>query len=181
MTAGPAQKILFTKTQIQQRIMELASEIATEYQGKSLLIVGVLKGSYILMADLTRALFEQGMTDVIVDFITISTYGSSTQYPKSPQILSDVATDVKGKNILLVEDIYDTGHTLHFVQQILLERNPASLKTLVLLSKPARRKIEVKVDYIGFKLQESPWVEGYGLDSNGKGRNRPEIVEKTIL
>lgn len=171
-------KLLYTKEQIQARVKELAAELARDYEGKNPLMVGILKGSFILMADLVRELYEQGLKDVEVDFITISSYGKSTTSSGTPRILSDVSKDIAKRDVILVDDIFDTGRTLHFVQEVLKERNPASLKTLALLSKPKRRVIDVPVEYIGFELHGTPWVEGYGLDGGEFGRGRPSIAEK---
>ena len=171
-------KLLYTKEQIQTRVKELAQQLATEYHGKNPLIVGVLKGSFILLADLVRELYQQGLKDIEVDFLTISSYGTSTTSSGTPHILSDVSKDIAGRDVILVDDIFDTGHTLHFVQKVLKERNPSSLKTLVLLSKSARRVVQVPVEYIGFEIEGTPWVEGYGLDGGEFGRGRPDIAEK---
>lgn len=171
-------KILFTKEQIQKRVGELAAQIARDYDGKPLILVSVLKGSFIFASDLLRAMYEQGKSDVIIDFLTVASYGVRTQSSKAPRIVCDLTIDIQEKHVLLIDDIFDTGHTLKFVQEHLLQKQPASLKTLVLLEKPARREVEVKIDYVGFTLEGSPWVEGYGLDSAELGRGRPDIVVK---
>lgn len=172
------EKVLYSEEQIRKRVRELAAQIAKDYQEKPLVIIGVLKGSFMLVADLLRALYEKGLSDVTVDFMTVASYGSSTESSRSPRITHDSTIAITDKNVLLVDDIFDTGHTLKFTQDTLLAKRPTSLKTLVLLTKPSRKEVEVSVDYIGFELQGSPWVEGYGLDSSEFGRGRPEIVEK---
>lgn len=170
---------LYTKTQIETRIEELAKEITEDYHGKSVLLVSILKSSFVLTADIIRSLYEKGMTSVDVDFLQISSYGTAKQSSGKPQITADLTTDVAGKHVLVVEDIIDTGHTLKFVREYLQEKNPASLKLLAFLDKKAAREIEVSVDYVGFTLKGTPWVEGYGMDGGEFGRGRPDIAEKT--
>lgn len=169
---------LFTKQQIQTRIQELAEEITHDYQGKAVVLISILKSSFVLTADLIRALYETGMTTVDVDFLQISSYGNAQESSRNPKITADITTDITNKHVLVVEDIIDTGHTLHFVREYLREKQPASLKLLAFLDKKQAREREVPVDYIGFTLQGTPWVEGYGMDGGEYGRGRPDIAQK---
>jgi hypoxanthine phosphoribosyltransferase len=125
-----------------------------------------------------RALYDAGMITVDVDFLQISSYGTSRESSGDPQIIAPLTTSIKDKHVLVVEDIIDTGHTLKFVREYLQKQSPASLKLLAFLDKKAARQIEVFVDYVGFTLEGTPWVEGYGMDGGEFGRGRPEIAEK---
>ena len=178
--AGDATHILFTEQQIQQKVQELAREMSKEYRGKKPVLIGILKGSVVIMADLLRALYKEGITDIEIDFMTVSSYGKAKEYSGTSTILSDVAKDIQGRDIIIVEDIIDTGHTLKFIKKYLLEKNPASLKIVAFLDKKAKREVDVDVDYTGFTLSGTPWVEGYGLDGGEYGRGRPDIAEKVI-
>lgn len=171
-------KILYTEEQIQERLQELARQIASDYKGKNPILVGILNGSYITMADLTRALYKEGLTDLEVDFLSVSSYGAGTQYSGSSTVISDMRKDISGRDVLIVEDIIDTGHTLKFIRDYLTQKNPSSLKIFTMLDKKEKREAEVLVDYIGFTLQGKPWVEGYGLDGGEYGRGRSDIAEK---
>jgi hypoxanthine phosphoribosyltransferase len=167
-------KTLVSQTQIQARIKQLAKDLAAEYRGKNVILVGVLKGAFMFLSDLTRALYQAGLTDAEVDFLGISSYGKDTESSKNPRITHDLTTDIRHRHVLLVEDIVDTGYSLDALTRLLAERNPTSLKSVVLLSKQSRRQVKVAVDYIGFKVEG--WVEGYGLDTAEKHRGRPEVV-----
>lgn len=169
---------LYTKEQIETRIRELAEEITNDYKGESVVLVSILKSAFVLTGDLLRALYEKGMTTVDVDFLQISSYGTAKESSKDPKVTADLTTDIKGKHILIVEDIIDTGYTLKFVKQLLGNRKPASLKLLAFLDKKEKREVEVAVDYVGFTLDGTPWVEGYGMDGGEFGRGRPNIAEK---
>ncbi|MBI3485463.1 hypoxanthine phosphoribosyltransferase [Candidatus Daviesbacteria bacterium] len=171
------EEVLISRQQIKDKIFELAKQIKLDYQDKKLFLVGILDGSYILMADLSRMLFEQGFSNFEINFIGVSSYANSRESSKNPKITKDLNLDILDKHVLLVEDIVDTGWSLDFVQRLLNERKPASLKTLVLLSKPDRREVKVKLDYLGFEI-ENKWVEGYGLDTAGLGRGNPDVIQK---
>lgn len=166
---------LISEQQVAARLEELAAEIAEKYQGKRLLLVGVLKGAYVVMADLSRVLFRAGLTDVEIDFVQISSYGADTESSRNPRLLKDCDTDVFGRHVLFVEDIVDTGYSLAALHAIFSARGAASLETFALLSKPNRREIEVPVEYIGFEVGD--WVEGLGLDTDQQGRANPDIVK----
>jgi hypoxanthine phosphoribosyltransferase len=167
-------KILIPQEKLQIRIQELAAQISQDYHGHNLLLIGILKGAFMFMTDLSKALWGYGLTDFETDFLSISSYHGSTESSRNPRIDFDTRINVQGRHILIVEDIIDTGHSLASLQGLLAQRQPASLKTIVLLSKNSRREIEVPIDYIGFEVEG--WVEGYGLDSDEKGRGRPEII-----
>lgn len=161
---------LYSVEQIQKRVRELAGEISLEYRGRELLVVGILRGAFMFLSDLVRAI----RIPLTVDFIICSSYikNSTTGQVK---VECDLKSDIKGKNVLLVEDIADTGITLNFLREGLLQREPASLKICALLDKEERRITEVPIDFIGFKIPNK-FVVGYGLDYEGKYRNLPYIA-----
>lgn len=167
-------EILLSEEQIKTRIDELAEEISRKYMGKRLLLIGVLNGAYVIMADLSRALFCAGLTDIEIDFAQISSYGEQTESSHNPRLLKDCSLDIFGRHILIVEDIVDTGYSLAALHAIFVARGAVSTETFALLSKPLRREVEVKVEYIGFEVDG--WVEGLGLDTNQQGRANPDIV-----
>ncbi len=171
-------KILYSREEIKRKVASLADQISKDYKNKKVILVGILDGSFIFMADLARALFDAGLTDFEVNFIGISSYSENRESSKNPQITKDLRVDISNRHVLIVEDIVDTGYSLDFLNRLLKERNPASLKTLLLLSKLARREVDVKLDYVGFEIKENKWVEGYGLDSGFLGRGNPDIIEK---
>ena len=162
--------VLLDSGTIQQRVRELGAQITRDYRDKSPHLVGILKGATIFHADLVRAI---DLT-VSFDFIAVSSYGSSVQSSGEVRILKDLDESLEGKDVLLVEDILDTGLTVHYLLQNLQSRNPKSLGVVALLSKPSRRRIEVKADYIGFEIEDQ-FVVGYGLDFNQRYRNLPDI------
>ena len=168
-------KTVLSDDALEKQINILAKKITKDYQNKNLLLIGILKGSVIFLSDLVRELWRQGLTDCELDFMGISSYGKDTESSKNPHITKDLDTDIREKHILLVEDIVDTGYSLDALRRILLQRQPASLKTVVLLSKDTRREVDVPIEYIGFKIDG--WVEGYGLDTDELYRGRPEVVE----
>ncbi len=159
-------EILITEKEIKEKIVELGKKIAEDYQDKDLVFVGVLRGAVIFMADLARAI----SIPMIFDFIAISSYGAATESSGVVRILKDLDETIEGKDVLVVEDIVDTGLTLDYLLRILKSRKPASLKVCTLLNKNARRKVKVKVDYSGFDIPNK-FVVGYGLDYEGKFRN----------
>ncbi len=164
------EEILIPKEKIQERIKELGEKITEDYRGKEILAVCVLKGASIFMADLVRYI----KVPLKFDFIAVSSYGNSTFSLGAVKILKDIDQDIAGKDVLLIEDIVDTGYTLTYLRRIFQARNPKSLKVCTLLSKPSRRKIEVEVDYCGFEVPDK-FVVGYGLDFRGYYRNYPYI------
>ena len=157
---------------IQTRIQEMAAEIEAAYPAsESIHLVGVLKGGFVFMSDLVRAM----TTRISVDFIAVSSYGSGTQSSGQVQLLKDLETPIEGRDVVIVEDIVDTGLTLTYLQDILRARAPRRLRTACLLSKPSRRKVDVPVEYIGFTIDDK-FVVGYGLDYAERYRNLPEIA-----
>jgi hypoxanthine phosphoribosyltransferase len=166
---------MIAERDIQARIKSLAAEIEGDYPaGDSIHLVAVLKGGFMFMADLVRAMSER----VTMDFMAVSSYGKGTTSSGQVRVLKDLDSNVEGRNIILVEDIVDTGLTLHYLQELLRARAPKSLKTACLLSKPSRRKVDVQVDYIGFTIEDH-FVVGYGLDYAEKYRNLPHIAVLT--
>lgn len=171
-------RILYTKDQIATRLKEIAHQIAEDYKEKNPILIGILNGAYVVMADLTRALYDEGLTDVEVDFFSVSSYGKGTEYSGKSTIRKDIGKNIAGRDVLIVEDIIDTGHTLKFIKEYLEEMNPSSVKIFAFLDKKEKREVEVQVDYVGFTLSGKPWVEGYGLDGGEYGRGRSDIAEK---
>lgn len=163
-------EVYFTEEQLRDKVRELGARITEDYRGKNPLIVSVLKGSYIFMSDLTRAID----TPCNVDFMVVSSYGNGTKTTGEVQIIKDIAQPIDGRDLLIVEDILDSGVTLHYLMQILAARGANSIRLCTLLSKPERRKIDVNVDYLGFEIPDE-FVVGYGLDYAEKYRNLPYI------
>ncbi len=166
-SVGPA---LIQSQTIQDRVREMGQQITRDYQGLQPVLVAVLKGASIFHADLVRAI----ALELTYDFMAVGSYGAGTTSSGEVRILKDLEESLEGKHILLVEDIVDTGLTLHYLVQTLKTRNPRSLKIIALLSKPSRRKISVAVDYIGFEIPDE-FVVGYGLDYAQRYRNLPDI------
>jgi hypoxanthine phosphoribosyltransferase len=165
-------KILISEAEIQQRITSLAAEIERDYsEGEDIHLVAVLKGGFMFMADLVRAMSER----VSMDFMAVSSYGKGTTSSGQVRVLKDLDSNVEGRNLIVVEDIVDTGLTLHYLQDLLKARAPKSMRTACLLSKPSRRKVDVQVDYIGFTIADH-FVVGYGLDYAEKYRNLRHIA-----
>ena len=163
-------EVYFTEEQLHEKVAELGARITEDYRDKNPLIVSVLKGSYVFMADLTRAID----TPCNVDFMVVSSYGKGTKTSGEGQIIKDIAQPIDGRDLLIVEDILDSGVTLHYLMQILAARGANSIRLCTLLSKPERRKINVDVDYLGFEIPDE-FVVGYGLDYAEKYRNLPYI------
>jgi hypoxanthine phosphoribosyltransferase len=163
-------EVLFTETQIDERVQELAECISMDYEGKELIIIGVLKGAFIFLADIVRYL----RVSCQVDFIWLSSYGASSSSSGRIIIKKDIEMSITGKDVLVVEDIVDTGITLSFLMDCLRRRQPRSLKACVFLDKYERRKIPFKADYVGFSI-DGGFVVGYGLDFNERGRFLPDV------
>lgn len=163
-------KILISEKEIQEKIQELGAQISEDYKGKKLLLVSVLKGSVLVMADLMRAI----SIPVRIDFMSVSSYGNAVKTSGVVKIIKDLDIDISGYDVLIVEDILDSGMTLSYLTQILAKRNPNSIKVLTLLDKPERRQVEVPIDYVGFEVPDE-FVIGYGLDYDEKYRNLPYI------
>jgi hypoxanthine phosphoribosyltransferase len=165
-------KVLLDAATIQTRIRELAGEIERDYPaGEEIHLVCVLKGGFVFMADLVRAM----STRVSLDFIAVSSYAKSTKSSGEVRMLKDLDSGLQGRHIVIIEDIVDTGLTLIYLQEILRARSPKTLRTACLLSKPSRRQVDVKVEYIGFTIDDH-FVVGYGLDFAEQFRNLPYIA-----
>lgn len=170
MAAYDLSEILITKEQLDQRVAELGAKITEDFKGEEVLLIGILKGSVPFMADLMR----QIDLDVAIDFMSVSSYGGATKSSGVVRILKDLDSDIKGKNIIIVEDIIDSGLTLDYLKDYLQARNPACLRICTLLDKPARRKVDLRGDYVGFEVEDK-FIVGYGLDIDQKYRNLPYI------
>jgi hypoxanthine phosphoribosyltransferase len=165
-------KVLLAAEQIEARIRELGAEIERDYPvGEEIHLVGVLKGGFMFMADLIRAMSAR----VTLDFIAVSSYQRSTRSSGEVRMLKDLDSGLEGRHVIIVEDIVDTGLTLTYLQDILRARSPRTLRTACLLSKPSRRQVEVKVEYIGFTIEDQ-FVVGYGLDYAEKYRSLGHIA-----
>ena len=163
-------EILLSEEQIQKRVREMALEIRRDYPD-DLHVIAVLKGAFIFLSDLVRHMSGK----VSLDFMAVSSYAKGTTSSGEVRLLKDLDTTLDGRHVVIVEDIVDTGLTLSYLQQILRRRNPKSLRTACLLSKPSRRKVDVAVEYIGFTIEDR-FVVGYGLDFAEQYRNLPYIA-----
>mgnify|MGYP002152842793 CR=1 FL=1 len=162
--------IMIGKEEIMKRVAELGSEISRDYKGQSILAICVLKGAVLFMSDLIREI----NAETKIDFMAVSSYGASTQSTGVVRILKDLDANIEGENVLIVEDIIDSGLTLKYLKEYLLARNPKSLKICTLLDKPERRAADVTADYIGFTIGNK-FIVGYGLDFNELYRSLPYI------
>jgi hypoxanthine phosphoribosyltransferase len=165
-----AMKRLVGEDEIRKRVARLAGQISRDFAGRKVLLVGILKGAFIFMADLARKM----TIPAEMDFVRLASYGRGTVSSGKVRITKDLETPVKGKDVLIVEDIVDTGITLQYLSRRLKARRPRSLKTITLLDKPSRRKVRFQADYVGFAIEDQ-FVVGYGLDWNEKFRNLPGI------
>lgn len=161
--------ILINKSKLEKRIEEMGKQIAKDYEGKELVLVGILKGSVIFMAELAKNIKKS----VALDFMDVSSY-EGTESTGKIKINKDIRDTIEGKDVIIVEDIIDTGRTLTYVKEYLAQKNPNSIKIATMLSKPSRRVLELNVDYIGFAIEDK-FVVGYGLDYNEQYRNLPYI------
>ena len=164
--------VLISKREIDKRVKELAKQISIDYKGKDLIVVGILKGSFIFLSDLIRKI----KVPCIIDFMQLSSYGSNTISSTEVRIISELKTIIKGKDVLIVEDIIDSGLTMAFLSQYLNVRDPKSIKVCTLLNKKERRTIPFTPDYIGFDIPNK-FVVGMGLDYNEQYRSLPNILE----
>jgi hypoxanthine phosphoribosyltransferase len=163
-------KILYSEKDIQKRARELGKQITKDYAGEELILLGTLKGAVMWMTDLMKNID----LDTRIDFVSASSYGSSTTSSGVVKITKDVSMDIYNKNVLIIEDIVDTGTTLKFLKNYLADRNPKSVKICTMLDKPSRRKEKLVADYIGFEVEDL-FIVGYGLDYDQKYRNLPYI------
>ncbi|MCC6857451.1 MAG: hypoxanthine phosphoribosyltransferase [Bryobacterales bacterium] len=165
-----SQRVLLSEEQIQRRVRELGERIGADYPGGALHLVCILKGACFFLADLARAI----QRDVVVDFIGISSYGKGTTSSGEVKLTKDLDLSVEGADVLVVEDIVDSGITLHYLVQVLEQRKPRSIRIAALLDKPERRVRPVQVDYVGFQIPDR-FVVGYGLDFAERYRNLRDI------
>jgi hypoxanthine phosphoribosyltransferase len=165
-------EILLPKEKISNRVKEMAQEIQKNNKGTPLLFIGVLKGSIVFLSDLIRCM--NSSIPMELDFLAVSSYGSSTQSSGIVKITKDLDEEITGRKVLVVEDIVDTGLTLHYLMNILQERSPETIEICTLLDKPDRRRVDIDITYRGFEIPDE-FVVGYGLDYSGRWRNLPDI------
>ena len=163
-------RILFTEDEIKFRVAELGRQISEDFKGEDIVVIGLLKGCFMFIADLMRAID----TNVAVDFMVVSSYGSGVVSSGEIKVRKDYTIDLEGKNVLVIDDILDTGRTLAFVKDYLIVKSPKCIKLCTLLDKPERKLSKVTVDYVGFSVPDE-FVVGYGLDYDEKYRNLPFI------
>ncbi|NLM76155.1 MAG: hypoxanthine phosphoribosyltransferase [Clostridiaceae bacterium] len=166
----PKIRVLVSREEIQAKTEELAKRITEDYKGKDLLLVGVLKGGFMFLSDLARAID----LPLSLDFISVSSYGNSTVSSGVVRILKDIDYDITGKHVLIVEDLIDTGLTLTYLKDLFKAKHCASVKVCTILDKPSRRKVDLEVDYQGIIIPDE-FVIGYGLDYQEKYRNLPDV------
>lgn len=174
--------VMLTQEQIAERVKQLGAKVSSDYADKKLLLLSVLKGSVVFMADLMRAI----TIPAEIDFMAVSSYGSGTKNSGVVKILKDIDIELTGMDVLIVEDILDSGMTLSYLKELLQGRNPASMRIIALLDKPSRRTADIKADYVGFEIEDE-FVVGYGLDFVEQYRNvpcigvlKPEIYALTL-
>lgn len=164
------ERIIISEEQIQERVKELGAAISSDYEGRTILLICILKGGLMFLCDLAKHI----TTPVAYDFMSVSSYGDATQSSGVVRITKDLEESIEGKDVIIVEDIIDTGLTLSYLLKNLHSRNPASLKICTLLNKPANRKVEIPVDYTGFEVPNE-FLVGYGLDFKQLYRNIPYV------
>ena len=164
------QEVLFSEEQLKNRVREIAQQITADYQGKEIMLISVLRGSFVFMADLCRQIH----LPCTVDFMAVSSYGAGTASSGQVRIIKDLSEHIEGRDVIVVEDILDSGNTLSYLLKILENRHPASIRLCTLLDKPDRRVKPVQVHYSGFTIPDA-FVVGYGLDYAEKYRNLPYI------
>ncbi len=162
--------VLFDRRQIALRVSELGAEISRDFAGQSILLVGVLKGAAVFLADLARSI----SVETTFDFIAVSSYGKGQQSSGAVKVLKDVDTPIRDRNVILVEDILDSGLTVAFLRRLLEQHKPKSLRLATCLDKPGRRLERIEADYVGFRIANH-FVVGYGMDYAERYRNRPDI------
>ena len=163
-------KVVITREEIANKVAELATQLRKDYREKNPLLIGILKGSFVFMSDLVRAMD----IPVEIDFVRLASYGAGKNSSGKVKLIKDVETPIKDRHVLVVEDIIDRGLTVQFLLDYLSFRKPASLKLCALFDKPSRRKVEVPIDYVGFTVPDA-FVVGYGLDLNEKFRHLPDL------
>ena len=164
------EQILYTEEQLRSRVKELGCQITADYAGRRPMLISVLRGSYIFMADLTRAI----NLDVTVDFMVVSSYGAGTVSSGQVEIKKDLSDSIEGRDLIIVEDILDSGNTLSYLLNVLEQRQPASIRLCTLMDKPERRTKPITADYVGFTIPDA-FIVGYGLDFDERYRNLPYV------
>ena len=164
------EQILYTEAELRQRVKEIGGQITADYAGKNPMLISVLRGSYIFMADLTRSI----NLDVTVDFMVVSSYGAGTVSSGQVEIKKDLSDSIEGRDLIIVEDILDSGNTLYYLMDVLKARKPASIRLCTLMDKPDRRTKPITADYVGFTIPDA-FIVGYGLDYGEKYRNLPYV------
>ncbi len=164
------QQVLYSEEELRQRVKELGCQITADYAGKNPMLISVLRGSYIFMADLTRSI----NLDVTVDFMVVSSYGAGTVSSGQVEIKKDLSDTIEGRDLIVVEDILDSGNTLYYLMDVLKARKPASIRLCTLMDKPERRTKPITADYVGFTIPDA-FIVGYGLDYDEKYRNLPYV------
>ncbi|MGV8081648.1 MAG: hypoxanthine phosphoribosyltransferase [Syntrophales bacterium] len=162
--------VLYSREAIRERVLELGEEVSRAYEGRNLVVIGVLKGAFMFMADLIRAL----RIPCRIDFIRLASYGSGTETSGRIELTKDIEIDIAGRDVLIVEDIIDTGLTLTYLVENLRARNPRSLKVCAFIDKKLRRKVPFEADFVGFTMDDG-FVVGYGLDFDEQGRFLPDV------
>ncbi|QHS50664.1 hypoxanthine phosphoribosyltransferase [Edaphobacter sp. 12200R-103] len=157
--APETMEVLITQDQIQKRVREIGAQISAEYEGQSIVLIGVLKGAAIFLADLARAI----QVDNTFDFVAVSSYGRARVSSGAVKLIKDIDNPIEGRHVIIVEDILDTGLTLSFLRQMMLQHKPASLKIATCLDKPDRRLVPIEADYVAFKIPNQ-FIIGYGMD-----------------
>ena len=170
MKDSDIKSVLITEEQLAAKVAEMGAQISKDYQGRKLIILGVLKGSVVFMSDLIRSI----TVPVEMDFMAVSSYGAGVKTSGVVKILKDLDRLIAGYDVLVVEDILDSGNTLSYLTELLRERDPASIRIATLLDKPDRRKVDIKPDYVGFTIPDE-FVVGYGLDYAELYRNLPYV------
>jgi len=163
-------EVLISRDEIDRMVTKLADRITEDFKGEEIVVVGVLKGSFIFMSDLVRKI----PLPMIIDFMSVSSYYGGTKSSGVVKIIKDMDTDITGKNVIIVEDIVDSGLTLHHLKEMLLTRNPKSLRVCAAFDKPERRQVEIAAEYTGMPIPDE-FIIGYGLDYAGKYRNLPDV------
>jgi hypoxanthine phosphoribosyltransferase len=169
---GKDVKIIIPKRELKKRVKELGAKISKDYAGKELILIGILKGSFVFLADLIR----QIKIPHKIDFIAVASYDQEIEGSGAVRLIKDLSANIEGKNVIIIEDIVDTGLTLNFIRKNLLLRNPKSLEIVTLLDRKERRKVQVPIKYIGFVVPNE-FVVGYGLDLGERYRNLPYIAK----
>lgn len=168
--APETMEVLISKQQISERVREIGAQISAEYEGQSIVLIGVLKGAAIFLADLARAI----QVDNTFDFVAVSSYGRARVSSGAVKLIKDIDNPIEGKHVIIVEDILDTGLTLSFLRQMMLQHKPASLKIATCLDKPDRRLVPIEADYVAFKIPNQ-FVIGYGMDYAERYRGVEDI------